>query len=177
MATRLRPRKWALLGNCSHKCLLHERHLSNERREMVHGWYEQGLNDKEIAKNCFEAGFSLGSGTIGRHRANHMEPLGEIRESRAQKKRTDLEIIEDMIQAGGERAGQYKMTPSETMKAMELKYKMTQGSAFEGMLDALTRAAMEEDDLEPMPNDPSMADESGEDEEEVDIYDNTMMDS
>ena len=114
---------------------------------MVHGWYEQGLNDKEIAKNAATAGFTLSHGSIGRHRANHMEPKGEIREGRSLTKRTDLEIIESMIQAGGDRADQFKMTPSETMKAMELKYKLTQGSAFESMLDALNRAAMSEEDL------------------------------
>ncbi len=144
--------------------MLHERHLTPERGEMVHGWYEQGLNDKEIAKNCFGAGFSLGSGSIGRHRANHMEPMGEIRESRSVGKRTDLEIIESMIQAGGDRAQQFKMTPSETMKAMELKYKLTSGSAFESMLDMLNRAAMEEEDFEPKPNDPSVGDYDIEDE-------------
>jgi hypothetical protein len=123
---------------------------------MVHGWYEQGLNDKEIAKNAFVAGFALSTGAIGRHRQNHLEPLGEQRESRGTRKRTDLEIIEEMIQAGGDRASQFRMTPSETMKAMELKYKLTQGSAFEGMLDALALAAMEEDDLQPVAGDPSV---------------------
>jgi hypothetical protein len=123
---------------------------------MVHGWYEEGLNDKSIAKNAFTAGFPLSHGAVGRHRSNHLEPKGETLGARIATRRTDLEIIEAMIQAGGERAGEFKMTPSETMKAMELKYKLTQGSAFEGMLDALNRAAMDEDDLEPMPGDPSI---------------------
>jgi hypothetical protein len=115
---------------------------------MVHGWFEQGLNDKNIAKNASAAGFPLSHGAVGRHRGNHLEPKGEITPAGPQKAKTDLEIIEAMIQAGGERAEDFKMTPSETMKAMELKYKLTQGSAFEGMLDALNRAGMDEEDLE-----------------------------
>ena len=166
MAARLRPRKWDLLGSCTKKCSLSEAVLGEDSAKMVHGWYEQGLNDKQIAKNAFLAGITLSHGAVGRHRQNHLEPKGEMRGSVSTKRRTDLEIIEDMIQAGGDAAGQFKMTPSETMKAMELKYKLTSGSAFEGMLDALNRAAMEDDDLEAMPNDPSMADTSGDIEEE-----------
>ena len=158
MAARLRPRKWALLGSCGPKCSLSVGSLGEERAKLVHGWYEEGLNDKDIAKNAYVAGFTISHGSAGRHRANHLEPLGEIRETRTVRTRTDLEIIESMIQAGGDRADQFKMTPSETMKAMELKYKLTQGSAFEGMLDALNRAAMDEDDLEPAEGDPSVGD-------------------
>lgn len=158
MAARLRPRKWVLLDSCTAKCGSNAAHIGDANALILHGWYEQGLNDTEIARNCFQAGFPIGQGSIGRHRANHMEPLAEQRESRSTTRRSDLEIIESMIQAGGDRAGQFKMTPSETMKAMELKYKLTQGSAFEGMLDALNRAAMEEDDIVPAVGDPSVGD-------------------
>ena len=165
MVRRLRPRKWALMGNCGPKCSLNEANIGPEHAKMAHGWYEQGLNDKDIAKNAFSAGFNLSHGAVGRHRANHLEPLGEIKETRSQKTRTDLEIIESMIQAGGDRADQFKMTPSETMKAMELKYKLTQGSAFESMLDALNRAAMEEEDLEIPETDPAVGNFDVEDDE------------
>lgn len=148
MPPRLRPRRWDLLGTCGPKCSLNVGNLGEERAKMVHGWYEQGLNDKDIAKNAVAAGFTLSHGAVGRHRGNHLEPKGETLGARSLKVRTDLEIIEAMIQAGGQRAGEFKMTPSETMKAMELKYKLTQGSAFEGMLDALTRAGMDDDDLD-----------------------------
>jgi hypothetical protein len=98
-----------------------------------------------------------------------MEPGDADLSQGAVRTRTDLEIIEQMIQAGGARAADFKMTPSETMKAMELKYKLTQGSAFEGMLDSLNRAAMEEDDLEPMPGDPAVANDPSLTPEEADI--------
>jgi hypothetical protein len=166
MATRLRPRKWDLLGTCTAKCSINEANIGEERAKLVHGWFEEGLNDKTIAKNAFTSGFTVSHGAVGRHRQNHMEPKGEIREGRTGKQWSDLEIIDNMIQAGGDRADQFKMTPSETMKAMELKYKLTAGSAFEGMLDALNRAAMEEDDLEPAPNDPSIEGYIEEDDEE-----------
>ena len=146
MAARLRPRKWDLLGTCSPKCSLNIENLGEERALMVHGWFEQGLNDKTISKNAVSAGFPLSHGAVGRHRANHLEPKGETYAGRSVTKSTDLEIIEGLIQVGGQRLDEFKVTPSELMKAMELKYKMTQGSAFESMLDALARAAADEDD-------------------------------
>lgn len=146
MGRRLRPRIWVLLSSCSTKCSVNEANIGPERAKLVHGWYEQGLNDKQISKNALDAGFALSHGALGRHRMNHLEPKGETHGPRMARRLTDLEIIEEMIQAGGERAGDFKMTPSETMKAMELKYKLTQGSAFESMLDALNRAGMEEEE-------------------------------
>jgi len=140
MPARLRPRKWVLLGTCTAKCSLNEVAVGPDGAKMLHGWFEQGLNDRAIAKNAVSAGMPLSHGAVGRHRGNHLEPKGEIFSQPREKKRTDLEIIEEMIQAGGANAHTFKMTPTETMKAMELKYKFTQGSAFESMLDALNRA-------------------------------------
>jgi len=150
MPARLRPRKWILLGTCSVKCTLNEAKVGEDGAKMLHGWFEQGLNDRDIAKNAVQAGMPLSHGAAARHRQNHLEPKGEIFSRPREKQRTDLEIIEEMIQSGGANAHTFKMTPSETMKAMELKYKMTQGSAFESMLDALNRAVDDDDDEEEM---------------------------
>jgi hypothetical protein len=56
-----------------------------------------------------------------------------------------LEAIDLILKQGSKQIGNWKVTPSDFFKALDMKYKLTQGSVFDGFMEALTAA---EDDLE-----------------------------
>ena len=90
MARRLRPGRWTLLDACSAKCSVNKANIGEENALLVHGWYENGLNDHKIAANAFQTGMDLSSGALGRHRSNHLRRDSEIMKGTATEKLSDL---------------------------------------------------------------------------------------
>ena len=147
MAERLRPRKWDLLGACTKNCSVNQANIGPEKAQLVHGWYEQGLNDHQIGSAAFQAGLDLSSGAIGRHKKNHMRPKVEYTETDpVGPKMQDLEALEKILDVGSRQIDQWKVTPSDYFKALDMKYKLTQGSAFQSTLDALAIAEKDMDE-------------------------------
>jgi hypothetical protein len=150
-AVRLRPRQWDLLKACTKNCTLSEAKLGAEHAKIVHGWYEQGLGDQKIAQNSYELGLTLSMGAIGRHRGKHLRPHTEITETDPTgPKMDDLDALEKILDVGSRQIDNWKVTPSDYFKALDMKYKLTQGSAFQGTLDqlALAEEKMDEEDDE-----------------------------
>jgi len=148
---RLRPAKWVRLASCSKQCSLNPEQMGDKYAQIVHGWYEQGLGDGAIGKNLFELGLSVSESTIARHRSKHMMKQGELTdqplaEGEEGPELSDLEALDAILRQGSKQIGKWRVTPSDFFKAMDMKYKLTQGSVFQGMLEAL--AAAEEDDEE-----------------------------
>lgn len=153
---RLVPRKYTLSERCTGACSMSERALPNNAFAIVHSWFEEGANNDLIharSKDLLGEGRNLSLGAIGRHRRNHLVPedqMHTVEELEAMggtaKPLSDLEILERLIQAGSKALADKKVrvSPEMTMKAMELKYKLTQGNVFQGFLDAVN-AAMDGD--------------------------------
>jgi len=154
VAARLRPRKWDLLKSCKPTCSLNVENVGEKHSKIIHGWYEQGLNDHKIGAAAFEMGVELSAGAIGRHKKNHMRPHTEITETPPVQGDPigDLDALELILQAGASQIAGWKITPSDWFKALDAKYKLTQGSAFQATLDQLAIAedAVDEDDEEPI---------------------------
>ena len=57
---------------------------------------------------------------------------------------SDLEILRMIIKQGAKGISKWRVGPKETMDALSMYYKMTQGSAFADMISALAAAGMDE---------------------------------
>jgi hypothetical protein len=121
---------------------------------LIHSWYEMGDNNKTIVDKAHVMGVKVSEGAVGRHRANHLVPLGptlfEPRKpdggsiedgGRAEPspKVDDLTVLEQIISKGATSIdlATSKISPEMTIRAIELKYKLTQGSVLENFMSAL----------------------------------------
>jgi hypothetical protein len=59
-------------------------------------------------------------------------------------KANNIEILETIIQKGFQNAKNWKPTISDTMKAMDMWFRLTQGNPFDDLLDTLASAAIGE---------------------------------
>lgn len=148
---KLKPREYVVTERCTRACSVSEWSLPGNAFAITHGWYEQGLNNKEMHAKSVEAGWPLSEGALGRHRGKHLAPkdqmhtVGELIEQAngaPEQVLSDLEILERLIQTGSKSLADKKVrvSPEMLMKAMELKYKLTQGNVFQGFLDAVNEA-------------------------------------
>lgn len=153
MPSALKPRKYRL-GECSRLCSLNERNLPAGAYESIHRWYEQGLNVVAIVANAKAMGWELGTTAVSNHKRKHMIPedhftpidgFGQpviLDPNLPARKLSDLEILDTIIQAGSRQlsAQSIKISPEMTMKAMELRLKLTQGSVFDDFMAAVGQA-------------------------------------
>ena len=63
-------------------------------------------------------------------------------------KATNIEILETIIQKGFGNSKNWKPTISDTMKAMDMWFRLTQGNPFDDLLDTLASASIEGDEDE-----------------------------
>ena len=143
MPKRLLPTEYVVTGACSPTCTIGKVKLGEGRHALVHAWYEQGHNDFKIEELAHAAGFRISHGAIGRHRKEHLLKKSEMSEDPSLGTLSDLEAIEAILKKGQTQIPSWKITPTEWFKAMDIKYRMTQGSAFEGTLSAMAAAASE----------------------------------
>lgn len=146
MGTKLKPRAFEISPRCRRVCTLNAGNMPGRSGELIHGWFEAGDNNATIHKKAEMIGVKISEGAIGRHRANHLIPVDTMEDlvmdgdgQGAPKRLTELEVL-DLIIDKGARSVQFKtaqISPEMTIRAMELKFKLTQGSAFESFLSAL----------------------------------------
>jgi hypothetical protein len=131
--------------------------VGEERAKLVHGWFEAGQNDDEIAKNALTAGFRLNPSSIGRHRQKHLVSPEKASENAEMGKLSDVEALEAIISRGQQFIPTWRITPTEYFKALDLYYKLTKGSAFDDLMSSFAAAANEievEESGEPKKDDP-----------------------
>lgn len=152
MPAKLVPRAWRLLDSCHKTCTLSSYQLGPKVAELVHSWYEAGCNNATISERAKQIGVSISEGAAGRHRANHLEPLDEFDDPTEGEpiKVDDIALLDQVIGRGAEslRFKTARVTTEQLLKAMELKYKLTQGNVFEGFLAAMGET-MDEETAEP----------------------------
>ena len=142
MAARLKPRKLRVV-DCNPQCSLNEAKLPPGGAKLVHNWFEAGYNDFLIVAKAAESNFKLSKSSVARHRAKHVFP--DTPEPRlaplpaAESKMSDLAVLEKIIARGASLVNLEgaRISPEMTIRAIELKFKLTQGSAFESFLAAL----------------------------------------
>ena len=130
--------KLRVTEQCNRNCSLNEINLPIAAQ--VHAWYEEQRTHSWIAAEAKKAGFPLSSTAVGRHRQKHVELV--VKEVVTPLDKVDhLDVLQKIISQGAKNVGTWRIGPSDTLKAMDMYYKLTQGSAFAALFDALSAAA------------------------------------
>lgn len=146
--------KYDLSGACSRKCSLNPGNLPAGAGELIHRWYEEGANRETIMARAAELGVKVTSGSLQRHKSNHLIPAADPRvpgigpDDDPERKFSDLEVIEAIIQRGARtmQASTTKVSTEQLLSAIALKAKLTEGSVFDALFDALS-GDNDDDDL------------------------------
>lgn len=140
-----------VLSGCTRGCSLNAENLPPGIGDLIHGWFEAGRNNSEIIDGGRLLGLKLSNGAIGRHRAAHLhsvpaEPATSA-DGRPAEKLADLEVIEAVIARGVAqvRLQSSKVSTEQLLQAIALKHKLTEGSVFDSMFDAMS--GHEDEDL------------------------------
>lgn len=147
MPSKLQPRPFRLEG-CTKQCSLSAEQTTPEAAGLFLRWFCEGANNALVREKGIIIGYRLSLGAIGRHRSMHLVPIThdptEDPEDDGGPRLSDVDILEAFIQKGAKhlKLTTSRITPEMTMKAMELKYKLTQGNAFQGFLDAISNEYM-----------------------------------
>ena len=83
---------------------------------------------------------------LTRHRRHIIVAGAEPEPEVAPVKANNIEILEAIIQKGFANQKNWKPTISDTMKAMDMWFRLTQGNPFDDLLDTLAAASMGGDD-------------------------------
>jgi hypothetical protein len=164
MPAKLKPAKFRAT-DCHTLCASNPRNLPAGLPDLLHGWFEAGDNNETIHRKLKEFGHPISIGALANHRRKHLvredqfvpiEQLGGDPDIDSDRKLSDLEILDRIIQAGakGLNARTVRISPEMTMKAMELRLKVTQGSVFDNFMDAVSKAFNADDPGEPTPESP-----------------------
>ena len=108
-----------------------------------------GTSYRKIVALGRAEGLSIVLGTLTRHR-KHIVPNDRVDnpEEKTAARATNIEILETIIQKGFVNAKNWKPTISDTMKAMDMWFKLTQGNPFDELLDTLASAGIGEENPE-----------------------------
>lgn len=111
---------------------------------MILEWYGSALNDKKMEIRARDAGMDITYGSFGRHRRLHLTEADSIEMDESLAELDDVEALDEILKQGQKNIRNWKVTPSEYFKAMELKYKLTQGSTMDAMYAAMAKAGSDE---------------------------------
>lgn len=131
---------------CSDKCLL-------KHRKDVNDALASGLSYNKIIASM--AGTNKSN--LSRHR-RHVLVVGAPEPTAPATRTSDrvphVQVLEAIIAAGWENRAKWRPTIGDTMKAMDMYQKHTQGSAFQDLLDALASDISDEEDEYQPPENP-----------------------
>lgn len=151
-----RAQKYMVNGKCRVHCSLNPVNLPGESAQLAHSLYEEGANRETIRLALGELGVSVSDGAIGRHKANHLDALVADAPGATDpgKKLSDLETLDIIISKGAHQleGSSVRISPDMLTRAIDLKYKLTQGNVFEAFLGAIgaigDEAALESPDAQ-----------------------------
>jgi hypothetical protein len=139
----LKRARYVVNGDCTAKCTLNPGNLGPEKARMMLGWYEDALNDLKIEDLARAAGIETSHGSIGRHRKRHLDDLDATDVDVSLGEKDDVEILDVILKKGATQIPQWKITPSEWFKALEMKYRLTGGDTADAMYAAMAAAGAE----------------------------------
>lgn len=145
MAGKRKSTKYILLDKCGSKCSVSEVNIGKPRATLLHGWFEAGQSDHKIEDLARAAGFTVTAASVGRHFRNHLIEADQVELREDYAEMGELEALQQAIKQGQKNMGNWKMTPSEWMKALELYMKFTEGTVYDGLLDAMELAEFDEE--------------------------------
>lgn len=103
-------------------------------------WYGEGRTIDWMVKESERLGRKLSTAAISRHK-RHLEEGQDEPVDPETGEVNHLEVLQRIIKQGAKRSHTWRVGPAETMKAMEMYYRLTQGSVMQDLFGALTAAA------------------------------------
>lgn len=106
-----------------------------------------GMSYRKTTALALLDGVKLNNGVLGRHR-KHIVVSGRSAEEvsagipAAPVNASNIQILESIIQKGFQNQKNWKPTISDTMKAMDMWFRLTAGNPFDELLDSLAGAAL-----------------------------------
>lgn len=141
MPAKLKPRRFEISSNCKRICSLNAANLPGRSADLIHGWYEAGDNNAKIVERATLINVKISEGSVGRHRANHLIPVDQLEDptDSPDEKVNELELLDAIISRGAKdlRLKTAKVTADQALKAIDLKYKLTQGNVLDDFLSAI----------------------------------------
>jgi hypothetical protein len=138
---------------CNRQCTFWHQKMTRAAFDQFEVWIQEGQAVEQICermKAVFD--FDCTPRTLHRHISKHMHQP-EVDEDISSGNLTDLQVLEAMIKTGAKNLrsdSKIRITPEMTVRAIELKYKLTQGNVFEsflgGMADLMEEATGRGDD-------------------------------
>lgn len=105
-----------------------------------------GASLRTAAAEVVAAGGKANHSTIARHKRHIVVHQPDASTEDAPAKANNIEILEAIIQKGFANQKNWKPTISDTMKAMDMWFRLTQGNPFDDLLDTLASASMASND-------------------------------
>jgi hypothetical protein len=132
-------KRYVVSERCSRQCSLHPDNLtfSDETTE----WYNAGWTVDRMVQQSVKLGRKLSTAALSRHRRHLVEEADTVDESG--ENLSHLQVLEKIIAVGAKRAHTWRIGASETLKAIEMHNRLTQGAALADLMGALTMAADE----------------------------------
>jgi len=140
---KLRPAEYVVV-DCSGTCSLNEKR--NPVADALHEAYCAGMNDLEIVALSDKLGHHVSNGAVGRHRQRHLtkrDQAGVIMMRGAEDGGPvdHVRVLELMIARGARVAHTWRLGPGDTLKAIEMHFRLTEGRSDNALVDALAAAA------------------------------------
>lgn len=140
---------------CNAQCALSPQKAGSVLASKVQEWFVRGEKPYRIHKMLVDQGYEISESAVLRHFRRDVTLVDDVSvaEERAveaienpEVRLSDLEILERIIQKGAASLirKETKVTPEMTMKALDLKLKLTQGSVFDAFLGAVADAMAED---------------------------------
>ena len=155
MADADRAGRFIVNGSCSASCTLSAARLGDVSNKKVHVMYEAGLADDPIVAAAAGLGIKVSKGSVHRHRKNHLTNYDDLERDDGLAELSELEAIDLAIKMGQRGIKNWNMTPGEWKGFVELKLKMTEGTAFDGFVAAVASASQEDSESSEVPAGPT----------------------
>lgn len=149
-----------VLVNCTRSCSLNEGNIPAGVPDMIIKWFQDGASLRAVQERLAEMDVHVSTSATGRHRKDHLKVARDVLvEGQEQPKKSDLEVLETIIQRGSQQVdlSSSKISAEQLLRAIELKHRLTEGSVFDQMYEAMRGApAKDLDAPEPPPDDPAL---------------------
>lgn len=106
-----------------------------------------GTSFRKIQAAAAAEGVKIALQTLSLHR-RHISVHEPVDAETAAAKASNIEILEEIIQKGFANRKNWKPTISDTMKALDMHFRLTQGNPFDELLDTLAAASLGEEEPE-----------------------------
>lgn len=124
---------------CTRSCSFYPENLPFAEETLK--WYNEGKSVNWMMAESERLGRKLSGGGISRHRRHLAEQDDTLIPAGNDGNVDHLQVLQQMIAAGAKRAHTWRIGPAETLKAMQMYYQLTQGSAMQSLFERLTAVA------------------------------------